>query len=354
MRDSDLLYYHRQYRVTAETLAAQFNLSVASVRGRLSRAAADPATNLQVMRRLMENPEAETASYQEIQRKTRAAQNRLDALLNEREQDRIVILWTGDVHLPNTRHDAAELTVQIAAAYKPDIVITMNDLFDNGMFGAHTNYDKPKQKQWSKDFYRVNQTAASWHAALRSASGGQLVGLMGNHDVWALRFLMERDDPLNDIDALVWYNMLESQGVLLPSFDPREENVIKVSPGLKLVHGVSASANNLSLAASTLNKLSGTDDTGDSGIFYNTAAGHVHRDFEVEMYGVTHWNFGCLSKNPSYMKHTPHWNLGVGIIYAGRNTRKVTAERIRFTRNGSELRADTTLGSFSAKLAEDR
>jgi hypothetical protein len=129
---------------------------------------------------------------------------------------------------------------------------------------------------------------------------------------------------------------IEQQGVLqFTNATTYAENVVKISPGLKWVHGVSTAQLLTTVGKHTIERL------GESGIFYSTVGGHTHRAGEVRHMGVTHWNSGKLCVDDmSYLRHGAQWDTAIVINSFYATTREVRGQVVYFKKRGSRMTAE--------------
>lgn len=355
-RDADILAMRKIGGMSNSAIADFYGLNQDSVRKRGNRAAEKPANHVHLIETLLASGGLRSTAEERLQIKTEEHAAAFEASQEElRKRGGVArIVWTGDAHFPTVRLDALDLALQIIADLQPDYVITLNDLFNNSTHGKHPKFDRPEETAWARDVELAVETVSFWHGGiLHFAPNAKLLGLMGNHDRWMIYDLWERRDmPFSASNALWFWECMEEQGVILPIFDPMRENILQMSPGLKLVHGVSAASRDTTVASATLNRCAGSAYTNDQGVFYHTCSGHVHRDFKVNMFGVSHTNFGTLGTlDPAYMKHRPNgWTLGIGVIEYEPGGRWVESEPVRFTPDGNSLRAHFRGRRFTTEL----
>lgn len=351
--DLDLLIQHDVYGISVSELATRFDFEPDSIRGRLSRART-PENSAEVLRL----QGAKAIAYSDDQAAQHAIINRANEKFNslKREDEwkaqNVKILWLGDIHFPFQYQPAMNLAYQIAEAVQPRYITALNDLFDFDMYGRWTKNPNPATFLWQSSIDNVLRMAETHHKTLQKAvSGVSLLGLAGNHDKRIFAFLRASQGGFAEKNIAYFMSQLENQGVLQFTNSGMAENVLHMSPGLKLVHGVSDNASNASVGKAVIKRMAGTRMNGDAGILYNTASGHVHRSFDYSEYGIQHTNFGCLCKiNPGYMAHTADWQPGIGVIEYEPNGRTVNTTRIDFYRVGDELRARYGEREFKSPL----
>jgi hypothetical protein len=339
--DRELYIDHTVYQHDYETLAHKYGLSEDSIRGRISRT----GENIDVVTEAMEL----MRHYAPKNTGDRLRQNHIiefatatwEKALSDwrRFGETVTIGWLSDIHFPFQYKPALNLAYQIMEAAQPQIITAFNDLFDFDQYGRWAKTPNAATYLWQSDIRNAIRLSEVHNKTLdRLVPGVLKPALMANHDKRIFSYLRSNQNGFSEHNVTAFMAAMEDQGVLQFSNSGMHENVIQVSPGLKLVHGVSSAANASTVGAMTIKKLGGTRLTEDAGIFYNTAAGHTHRSFEVTSNGVTHWNFGCLcTMTPGYLAHTPDWQPGCGILEFDPNGRTVFGTRIDFYRRGDRL-----------------
>jgi hypothetical protein len=347
MSDFEFLRRHLTTGERGERLAEFFNVTPSAARGQLSRAYNSPM-NRRAGFEILRNTTPLTSTTQRLIDETvttnkTAFEERLQKDALEGGYKRL--FWFGDLHWGGSggaRLDTLELAFMIAEDAKADYWTALNDFFDHAQYSRHEDRRTLSEKIWDADPALAGRTFAFTVAQMKAvAPNSRPLDLWGNHDRWALLSYYQRQDGSNDYAIASFFITLRNAGVDVTHFDPYRENVIKLSPGLKIVHGISASGNDHSVGKATIEALAGSAETGDSGISYNTASGHVHRDFITDYAGVRHYNFGTLGTlHPNYLKHKPNkWQWGVGVIDYDPAGRTVQGEPIRFVAQGKRLTA---------------
>lgn len=323
--------------------------SVDSVRGRISRASlADRVSLTQELANRVHLAQ-ELSEQQPLINAGRERQadiiRRADQVFTERQaqlQERgemVTAIFVSDLHIPYTDWDAVMLTLQIIKDLQPAYISTYNDLFDFEGYGRWDDTRSPAASLWSDDIANGLAVAAELHEAYRRAAPeALLLQVQGNHDNWMFNHVRTLSRNGFAEHNVAWFmTEIERQGVLqFVNGDDKKENFIALSPGLRWVHGISASANDQAVARATINALSGRDE--HDGIFYNTVAGHTHRSHTTSYNGVTHWNSGALcSHTPKYLKHNPRWDSAIVINRYDPNSRLTFGDVVKYRRRGGHL-----------------
>lgn len=351
--DFNLLREHLVNGASAIEIAERYSLNPDGVRGRLWRARRDPKIIANVMQVLSEtsvDPSPGAVLQREIITRANTRfefrKERLKALPSNR------LMWIGDVHIPYQRQDALDLAYQIVEYTKPNFITGLNDFFDFRQYGRWQNPINARAQFWEADIENPLRVSALHTNTLQTlVPDATILGVMGNHDGRVFDFLRQTEDGFSEHKVGHFVQRLTEQGVLIFETRPRKENVLQLSPGLKIVHGISAAGADNTVGKATIDALRGEDGSEHAGIMYNTAAGHLHRDFEVQYAGVTHYNFGCLCSNdPEYTARRENWHLGVGIIDYDPNGRSVHGTRIRFTEQRNQLVAYFEGKKFDTEL----
>jgi len=130
---------------------------------------------------------------------------------------------------------------------------------------------------------------------------------------------------------------LEAQGTLFEHW-PERKHAVKLSPRLKVAHGVNASKNPGTTAKNTLEDFAGKAYEADNGQFYNVIYGHDHRSVVYDYYGVTAYGAGCNCLTDLPYLHAPaQWQQGVIVARFCPSTALVNAERINFYPHRNKL-----------------
>lgn len=255
------------------------------------------------------------------------------------QQEQFVKLtFVSDVHLPYQDDRAINLLCQIIADYKPDVRVALSDVFDFQEYSKNwADARSPASRLWASDIQNAVDLHGNFIRMLDSAHPAVNVGVMGNHDRRLIHFLKQDAGSAADITIAWWMEELEKQGVWQFTRDATQENIVQMSPGLKLVHGVSASADASTVAKKTIQKCGGNLGSGDAGVFYHVAFGHDHRFIIREYNGVMAMGAPCLCYlNPHYAKHPPNWHQGVLLIRYDPNGRMVAPDYIQFYEQGKK------------------
>lgn len=357
---AEMLYQHVIEGISREDLVDLHDTNMDRVRGTLSKAWADADT--------VENTLTSAITHFNGQGSYRLGQqNIIDDSTRTFEDHRASLKETGgtylavfssDKHLPYVRVDAFMLELQILEAIGEKVAYwsSLNDMFD---FAEHGKWDvEPHEMNaiYQSDIGYVLRLADIIHMAVkRRAPYALLLGLTGNHDIRIFRRLRKEMDGYSEKRVLEFMTEMQRQGVLMFSNSSQVEPIIRLSDGLKWVHGISASKLDSTITKNAIEKAKGSPITGDEGVLYHTVSGHVHRSFVNNYMGVTHANAGCgCSLTPSYMKHEPAWNLGIVISEFDAGGRGVNSVPVDFIEKGNELIAQYKGQHFSVPLKPDR
>lgn len=301
------------------------------------------------VRALSEQRDIIKASYTEfITRKTQLAST----------HNSLRLMFISDIHIPQHRRDALHLASQIMEYANPHWVTGLNDFFDFDEFSRWENTDPRLQLWTSEGLHKPRMIAQTIHNHWRKIApnlnlyGRGILGLTGNHDKRIASFLLENNPALvSELYTNFMRDMYES-GMLMFSNHVNTEPIITLSPGLKVVHGISSSSNTTTASKKTIEGVSSQQYSEiGGGVFYNVVSGHLHRSFTNTHNGVTHWNAGChCTLAPSYLKSVPKWDLGCVIVDYEPNGRFVYGENIVYTRRKDALTARYNGVEFSTPL----
>lgn len=354
--DHELYIEHIVTQESYITLAEKYGLSADSVRSRLSRASRVPLIVAEAMAALGNKPLLNPPGREVQERIIKISQ---DTFNTHMRMDRIqggtrTLMWIGDMHIPYQRKDALNLTYQILSDVKPNYVTGLNDLFDFRQYGRWDNVQTAAAQLWESDIWNALGMARLHHQTIRRLSPTTVIlGLESNHTKRIFDYLRRLAGGFDETNIGEYVTALFEQGCLVFTTDTGKENTIKLSYGLKLVHGISAAKADSTVAKETIEALRGRDGTDEEGIFYHTHAGHVHRDFTHNYLGVSHTNFGCLCHtNPEYTSRETQWHLGVGLTEYDPGGRTVHPQIIRFREEGNKLTARLNGRKYETELVE--
>jgi len=294
----------------ARNLAASYDLSADSLRGRLSRADT-PKNWARVAKRQAMRAESSSPS---IERQKTVIQNSHRILDEKRfHLSGGVGLFMSDVHAPYTRWDAWELTLKLIELVEPDYLTGMNDFVDNSGFGRWDDDRSNGGKSWSADLANLRNLEGSMYRSMQSAAPEAFIlGIAGNHDNWYHRHL--RKNAPQVAESMIYMEFLFDERVLVFTRGYRE-NHIEIAPGLVWWHGQFASKLATTNARNTLTQFM------KDGIARSVIVAHTHRPARIEgssvgLPGVTFINAPCLCRieNVPYLRRDPQgWGLGVVI-----------------------------------------
>lgn len=337
--DKDIRRLHVVEGWKFEDIAKMLGHSKDSVRGRNSRASL--GDRVQIARELAEKQPL----YNEGVERQKAVLLRADQVW-AKHQERIrkrgglaTAIFRSDLHIPFGDWPAIHLYLLLVEAIQPDYISAMNDFFDFTGYGRWKDERHPAARLWDDDINNALQVAAEIHAAERKAAPGHIKPqVQGNHDNWAYDYLRKvARTGYSEHNIAHLMETLEKQGVIqFTDGQDKKENVVQLSPGLKWVHGVSASKNITSVARAVQEATRGRGE--EEGIYYYTVAGHTHRSGEVKINGVKHWNAGTLgTKNPHYLKHRPNWDTSIVVNRFDPNSRYTEGYIVEFRERGGHL-----------------
>lgn len=284
-------------------------------------------------------PDDNNPSVQEQVKIVGCAKKRFqDWLARSRKQNRwMKLAFLADVHIPYQDMYALELAAKILQDYQPDIYTGANDEMDFEEYSRWPDLRSPAAQLWTSDIQNAFNAQKKYRDYINSAHKGLWVELNGNHDKRRFHYLREKRDGTTEYTVLQMMRHIESLGSLQFN-NTGDENWIKLSPGLKLRHGISASKNPGTVAKNTLEAGSGKTYQGDAGVFYNVVYGHDHRMCAFDYYGVQAIGAGCLCQtSPKYMgEDNPNWQQGLTLVTYDPNGRSMQAQNIKFspTRRG--------------------
>lgn len=357
--DKELYLHHKVNGESYQDIADAFNLNVDSVRSRINRVPlsvqVQAAQKLSTLRPL-KSPAVlrQEAVVDRCQYIFSAMQETLKARGRP-----FYAVFISDLHIPNTNWAAVELATQLIIACQPAYISAMNDLFD---FQGYSNWGDNRtaaERLWSSDLETAYAVTRHLYDLWRKAApDSMLLQVQGNHDNWLFNYLRNKvAEGIGERVIADFMEEMETQGVKMLS--RHGQNVVKISPGLKWLHGISAAKNMSTVAKNTLQAMRGEGD--EAGIWYNTVAGHTHRALNGYQHGgVRHWNSGTMMQYssdltttgtgllitadgnqslefPTYLKNKPHWDTGIVINLVDPNSRQVGGWYIDFYREGDAL-----------------
>lgn len=324
-RDYDIRRMNKVDGWSKEHIADMLGHDINSVRGRISRASL--GERVRIAQELAERqPLINTGVERQKAVIARGAQAffQKQAALQQRGT-MATVAFISDLHIPYTHWPAVELALHILEAAQPDYITSYNDLWDMTGYGRWPDARSPASMLWSDDISNALAVSAELHDAYhKAAPKATLLQLAGNHDLWLFNHLRTVSRTgFSEHNVAEFMEAVEAQGVLhFTAGENKHENVIQLSPGLKLVHGVSAAKNPAGQTSQALQ---------ERGVFFHTVAGHTHRSGATPVNGVMHYNAGCLcTHDPAYLKHAPHWDTGIVLVSYDPNSRFVRGEVIDF------------------------
>ena len=340
----NLLKQHIIDGIDRETLVSTYDTNMDRIRGQLSKAWDDNDVVTDTLKTAL------TSS--KTQEQYRISQRRIitesDLFLDDfkeslaHEGGTKLAVFASDQHLPYIRVDYFDLLLQILEYFSDDIAYysSMNDLFDFEGMGRWEQLPDERRAVFDSNIennYVLAKIVTS--AVKRKIPHAMLIGLTGNHDLRILHALRSREDGHSERLVLEYMKFWQDLGVYQFTNGTKREPIVKLSDGLKWVHGISAAKNDSTIVKNTIEHCAGSDITGDEGILYHTVSGHVHRSFVGHHMGVTHANSGCgCNLDASYMKHMSNrWNLGIVISEFETNGRGVDSSALKMRRKGNSL-----------------
>lgn len=334
----------------AEAIAADYGLSIDSVRGRLSRSAT-PRNRLKLAENVAKNPPVKSPSVKAQEaifaRSTRALS--LARGVNAHTTVSIAALY--DLHYPYTRFDAVELSLQITQDIKPTYFVWGGDMNDNEGLSRWEDERNPYERLFSADY--ANQDTGEFNIvkAFTDATPGTLHWLLnGNHDQWRYNF-WRKHDPQNAEHHIARHMAnLEKLG-LHPMSSTRQE-LLRLHSRLGFWHGQFTSSNHQQNGKNTIGQFV------EEGQAISLVVGHTHRPAHVTgssigYSGVDYWNAPCSSridKVPWLDRDPRGWELG---MWAGTaDDDGVEGANIIFKKKGYALTASYNGHTYSTELKE--
>jgi UDP-2,3-diacylglucosamine pyrophosphatase LpxH len=331
-------YRHLSDADAAKMIADNHGFLYSSVRGRLSRVKNTSAAKKLKMETLLSNSDKLPPSVQ--LQLSLIARSRAEFIGWSALDENRLGLFVSDLHMPYHRLDAYQLTMEIAYALEPHAISVLNDSLDNKGYGRHED-DSPIYKQlWRGDFANARLMQATYHRDLRHtlASGGKLLGLMGNHDRWLFNHWRSvTKQSAERMIATYMHELYYDDKVLLFSRGV-QENSIHLSKGLVWVHGLSVAKNPNTLAKKAF------DHYMENGVAKSVVQGHTHRPSEV--YGDVVGYRGVKFVNSGHLRHdAPEWLVhkpkawGMGIVACKYNPQQYDndIQLIRYVEEGNKL-----------------
>lgn len=262
-----------------------------------------------------------------------------DLQQDKRRNEPTRLLYISDEHAPYDDPRVRNLLCKIGSEFKPHYRTVWNDGFDFQEYTTRwVDSRSPAAKLWTSDI----QNAIDYQCAIQDEYDDAMpetrkLPLPGNHDIRLQVYLQERSENTRDFVLAEFYEQLYDR-VRMPLFS-LEENIIQMSPGLKLIHGVFAAQNRGNTASKHLKLLAGKSYEEDSGVFYNSVHGHTHRAYVHEEFGVTCYVSGMACRvddsYPFYIKcKRPDWDQAAVLVTYLPNERRVAGEILRFFPKG--------------------
>lgn len=339
--DYDIRRLHIVEGWSKEEIADMLRHSNSSVRGRVSRASIE--ARVAIARELAETQPLTNTGVERQKAVLRRSMAAFEAKQLELQARGGMAsgVFISDTHIPYAHWAAMTLALHIVEYVQPDYISAMNDLFDFEGYGRWGDDRSPAQRLWSDDIENGLAVADEIHEAYhRVAPEALLLQVQGNHDNWMYHHIRTVSrNGFSEHNIAQFMEKLEAQGVAqFVDGANKKENIVQLSPGLKWVHGISASVNNRTVAQATVNACAGRGE--EEGIFFNTVAGHTHRSHETSANGVTHWNSGALcSHDPRYLKHRPRWDTAIVVNRFDPKSRYTEGTVIKFRERGGHLTA---------------
>lgn len=354
--DRDLRKLHIVDNLSYKDIADMTNLSKDSIRGRISRS--DISDRVDIARELAGKFTAVNTGVERQKEIIKHANETFESKQKSLRQrgTMATAMFISDMHLPNVNWDALKLTALIMRDVQPDYYSSYNDLFDFTGYGRWGDDRPPAARLWDDDIANPLALSAEIHDMFhRVAPNATPLQVQGNHDNWLFSYLRNNRNGFSERNVADFMSSMELQGVLqFTNGVNKGENIIKLSPGLKWVHGVSASANLKTVANATQAVCAGKERDNEDGIFYNTVSGHTHRAGVVRTNGVTHWNSGTLRTfDPSYMKFEPLWNMAIVINRYDPDSRFVLGDVVYYKYYKSHLVARYDGIDYDIKIEEN-
>jgi predicted phosphodiesterase len=142
------------------------------------------------------------------------------------------MLLIGDTHFPFAHQKTLDRIYRFAEAQQPDFIVQMGDLMDqwsHSRFPQSRNYYRPDEEM---ELART-KSQEFWLELIKACPNAQRYQLVGNHDVRALKQILEKAPSLESLVSQSITKLYEFEGVTTVH-DYREELVIQ---GIMLHHG---------------------------------------------------------------------------------------------------------------------
>jgi predicted MPP superfamily phosphohydrolase len=135
------------------------------------------------------------------------------------------MLLIGDTHFPFAHHPTLEWAYRVAEKEQPEYIVQMGDLqdqFSHSRFPSSRNYYKPDEEM---ELGR-KQAVAFWDELKRACPRAQCYQITGNHDLRALRSVLQSAPSLEGLVRDSLTKLYQFQGVTT-IHDYREELIIQ-------------------------------------------------------------------------------------------------------------------------------
>ena len=327
----------------ARRLAPRFGMSVEACRKALSRSnTKENRIWLSDKLSVPSNVDPSVARQHEIIRKSKAA--------FEENQERLASLsrmsvgvFISDRHIPLHRKDCWELMCKILENMPHiDYITAMNDWADlKGWSLKWEDVRASREKLWAEDIDYSDRMEINDYETLRIlAPEATLLGLMGNHDIWRYKFY--RKTVPNGGERAIANHMqrLYDTGVLQFTRG-KQENTIKLSPGLVWLHGVYAAKTALSNARNHLHLFTNKGEPVPNVVFGHTHRGSITHGHQLGFPGIKVVNNPAMCKNTGFdylrLGRSSHWTNGFTVCYFSPNDWYTHIELVEFVEHGNKL-----------------
>lgn len=346
----ELAEYSPKHKVAI--LAQRYNLSVDSVRGRISRASGTPAARAAITRHLATQAAAVPPSVKRQNEILKWSEDVWNDFTQVNAPRRGVFL--SDMHLPYTRWDAYELMLTVSDWFRPHVISALNDALDNKGYSDHKDDDPVWKTLWRSDIQNALNTLSSVHFDLNQtlAEGGVLAAVAGNHDNWLFRYWRAHDKQTAERNIANFLEGLKSDNVLTFNRNSRQEPALHLSPGLVWVHGMFMSSNPILNARKAFAHFMEPGKPAKS-----VVQGHTHRAASIDgilagYTGVKFINNGHLRNTKvDWQKHDMRdWRMSITLCTFNPQEWEHTAELVLFEERKDKLIARYEGNEWSVKL----
>jgi hypothetical protein len=242
------------------------------------------------------------------------------------------LAFVSDAHLPYQDNDAVEHAAKIVEDFNPDICTDFSDVFELMSLGRWDDGRKAFEKVWDNDIFNVIEAHKAWSAIWRDAAPNAIrPALIGNHDYRLVSFLQKNAGAFSSYSLANLVEDFISHGT---TWLGEELIDLELSPGLLILHGISATKNRATAAKNHHENPGGSQRS--------TVAGHVHafgqyvvrgRDYDMYNHVV-----GCLADlQPPYSNRRQAWQQGILLGWYDPNGHYVSLSPVPFFRTNGHM-----------------